>query len=142
MIKATTQDAKRLSLDDPVRPEIPGRWRSKDSREMFFSGTIEEPEAVICVAYCTGIPKTVEELYDLSKRRGDIAIFYSVWAYKKRIGAGRQILFDLWDDLKERGTCRRYITMSPKTRRARLFHELNGAVCISENEITDNFEYR
>jgi len=36
----------------------------------------------------------------------------------------------------------RFVTLSPKTEMARKFHHSNGAITLSENEVTDNYEYR
>ena len=123
---ATLEQAERLCRDDPVRPEIPAEWRTSRHREMFFLGDEARPEAVICVAYCAEVPVTVEQL--LSSEQGGIAIFYSVWSgsprsteatggsgqYPKRQGAGREIIFAVYDELRRRGSCERYVTMSPK----------------------------
>ena len=36
----------------------------------------------------------------------------------------------------------RYVTLSPKTEMATKFHLDNGAILLSENELTLNFEYK
>jgi hypothetical protein len=107
---------------------------------MFYTETVDKLHAVICVAYCNVIPKTVQELEDA--KQGDIAVFYSVWSYGNGPrGSGRKIVLDLWKDLEERDDYKRYVTMSPKTSMAKRFHLRNGAILLSENEETNNFEY-
>jgi hypothetical protein len=139
MKKATLTEAKRFTLDDPVRSEIDAYFKVTENREMYYTGTRDKPHAVLCVAYGDTIPTTIEELKNL--KYGDIAVFYTVWTYGIVLGAGRNIIIDVWSMLKERGTCRRYVTMSPKTHMACKFHLRNGAVLIAENKETNNFEY-
>jgi hypothetical protein len=140
MEKATLVEAKWLTLDDPVRPEISAYFRVTKNREMYYEGSPLKPCAVICVAYGNIIPISNEELKNLEP--GDVAIFYTVWASGVKPAAGRNIVIDIWEMLKERGACQRYVTMSPKTDMARKFHLRNGAVLIAENEETNNFEYK
>ena len=83
------------------------------------------------------IPKDEGELMSLGF--GEIAIFYTVWSNKK--GAGRDIIFKVWDMLKARKTNRRYVTLSPKNEMAMKFHLSNGAKLIATNDTTYNFEY-
>ena len=57
-------------------------------------------------------------------------------------GAGREIIFNIVDYLKEhKPNVKRYVTLSPKTEMAKKFHLRNGAEWIGENETTNNFEY-
>lgn len=141
MKKATPSEAKWLCRDDPVRPELRGQFRSTKHREMYYTGETEvgKVKAVICTAFVNKIPTTVDEL--LKSSEGKIAVLYSVWSYKMVPKAGRDIVFEVLNMCKERG-CTKFVTMSPKTPKARRFHENNGAVCIAENEETDNFEYK
>ena len=131
MIKTKAINAIKYVEDDPVRPSIPASIRIKNNFEMYNT-----EYAVICIAYCDKIPATEEDL--LSSKEGDIAVFYSVWSYKK--GAGRDIVFEALDLAKEKH-CTRYVTMSPKTEMAEKFHIRNGAILLKENRLTNNFEY-
>ena len=75
-----------------------------------------------------------------SVHSGNTAIFYTVWSTRK--GAGREIIFNIVDYLKEhKPNVKRYVTLSPKTEMAKKFHLRNGAEMIAENETTYNFEY-
>ena len=139
MKKATLTEAKWLTYDDPVRSEIDAYFKVTENREMYYTGTRDNPHAVLCVVYGNTIPTTIEELLNLEY--GDIAVFYTVWTYGIVPAAGRNIINDVWSMLKERGLCNRYVTMSPKTYMARKFHLRNGAVLIAENKETNNFEY-
>ncbi len=107
---------------------------------MYLTGDVEMGEryACICIAFCNTVPKTEQEL--LESKSGDIAVFYSVWSYNNKPGAGREIVFEALDLAKEKGM-RRFVTMSPKTEMARRFHLRNGAKLVSENEETNTFEY-
>ena len=131
MIKTKAIDAVKFVIDDPVRPSIPASTRIRNNFEMYNTES-----AVICIAFCDTIPTTEEDL--LSSKSGDIAVFYSVWSYKK--GAGRDIVFEALDLAKEKH-CTRYVTMSPKTEMAERFHIRNGAILLKENRLTNNFEY-
>ena len=140
MIQTKIIDAKVLIQDDPVRPLITAQRRCTDHFEMYHTGGIEEgtKEAAICIAFCNTVPKTEKQLLD--SKPGDIAVFYTVWSYANKPGAGRDIVFKALDLAKERGM-RKYVTMSPKTEMARRFHLRNGARLVSENEETNTFEY-
>ena len=124
--------------DDPVRPELDKQFRWNYNREVYALKRGEEVDAVLCVAYTNLVPKAVEDLVDPMGE--ECAVFYTVWSYNK--GAGREIVIKTWDFLKEnKKEIKRYITLSPKTEMAYKFHTKNGAKLISENEMTDNYEY-
>ena len=139
--RCTLEQAIAYTPHDPVRPNIPASWRVSGANEMYYTngswGEIDEPNAVLCMANLNAIPKDEGELMGL--KFGDIAIFYTVWSNKK--GAGRDIIFKVWDMLKERGLNKRYVTLSPKTEIAMKFHLSNGAKLIATNDTTYNFEY-
>lgn len=141
LINAKDEHYLNLIKDDPVRPHIPSAIRISNGREVYvlqddFNG---EVQAVICVAYCTEVPKDEFELEKFSSENGSIAIFYTVWSYTK--GAGRDILFAVVDKLKRTERITRYVTLSPKTEMARKFHLANGAVVLQENPESVNYEY-
>jgi hypothetical protein len=144
IFREVTEDRSYIVDDDPVRPELSYAFRTGFNRQMFvieneFTG---DPSAAICVAYTDKIPKTVDDLdfvdfMDLAR----VAVFYTVWSYEK--GAGRKIVFEAVKWIKEnKPEIMRFVTLSPKTEMARRFHHSNGAITLSENEVTDNYEYR
>jgi len=140
-----TEQLKHLVKDDPVRPELDYNFRTSYGREAFVLIDAEDVHAVINVAYTHQIPKSVNELKEYAfSDFGDpnrIAVFYTLWSYKK--GAGREILFKCVDHIKQnKGHIGRFVTLSPKTEMARKFHLGNGAIIYSENETTDNYEYK
>ena len=139
--KCSLEQAIAYTPHDPVRPNIPANWRVSGANEMYYTngswGEIDKPNAVLCMSNLKAIPKDESELMSLGF--GDIAIFYTVWSNVK--GAGRDIIFKVWDMLKERKTNRRYVTLSPKTEMAMKFHLSNGAKLIATNDTTYNFEY-
>ena len=139
--KCSLEQAIAYTPHDPVRPNIPANWRVSGANEMYYTngswGEIDKPNAVLCMSNLKAIPKDESELMSLGF--GDIAIFYTVWSNVK--GAGRDIIFKVWDMLKERKTNRRYVTLSPKTEMAKKFHLSNGAKLIATNDTTYNFEY-
>lgn len=139
-----TQETAWVIDDDPVRPELSYAFRTSDDRHGYvllndFTGNVE---AVCCTAMCSSVPITVKELSNFSTKENtrNIAVFYTLWSYAR--GAGRQILFDTYHDIKKhRPSVERFVTLSPKTDMAEKFHTSNGAVVLSRNEESDNYEY-
>jgi len=131
MRQVTHAEAFTLVSDDPVRPHIPAAIRNKRHFRMYRTES-----AVICTAFCDIVPTSEEEL--LYSKQGSIAVFYSVWSYEK--GSGRAIVFEAIQEAKKQGATR-FITLSPQTEMAEKFHLRNGAILLSENETTNNFEY-
>ncbi len=130
---ADTWPLKLPWQEDPVRPELNREFRHTAGREVYTNGG-----AIICVAYCTDVPKTVQ---DLNYMIGlDHAVFYTVWS--RQAGAGRLLVTDLWKHmLMTKPYIRRYVTLSPKTKMAWNFHIQNGARLLRHNEESDNYEY-
>lgn len=134
MLKIASMDlAQRLCLRDPVRPSIPYNWRVDPPNRLVYY--IEN--AVLCAAFCKDIPTTEEEL--LKMKPGPIVICYTLWSSQK--GQGRAIVNQVLDKAKEIPHTTRYITLSPKTEMAKMFHLNNGAILLQENKTTNNFEY-
>ena len=129
MISGGRMDIK----DDPVRPELSVRYRHSHGREVYANRL-----AVVCVAYCDGIPKTVK---DLTKMAGiDNIVFYTVWSYEK--GAGSTLVSSMQRHIKaNQPWIKRCITLSPKTEMAHRFHIKNGAVVLQKNHLSVNYEY-
>lgn len=145
ILMRATESEKYLIADDPVRPELDFDFRVGSNKDFFiymneFTGGVA---SAICVSYNDFVPKTVRELeyYPDNLDPAGVAVFYTVWSYEK--GAGRDIVFKTVDRIRqEREYVHRFVTLSPKTRMAERFHLRNGAVLLSENEESNNFEYQ
>jgi hypothetical protein len=136
---------EHLLKDDTVRPELDYDFRFSNGRECFSLSDDTNIHAIICVAYTHQVPKTVAELDEYAfndfNDPNSIAVFYTVWSYKK--GAGRDIVFMVVDLIKQtKPWVKRFVTLSPKTEMARKFHLGNGAFILSENEESVNYEYK
>tara|TARA_A100001015_G_scaffold314879_1_gene425395 strand:+ start:6625 stop:7302 length:678 start_codon:yes stop_codon:yes gene_type:complete len=137
--------------EDPVRPELDLAFRQAYGRKIFgLKDEVGEISAIMCFAFTDKVPKTVEEMEQLSKdsalqsihragAQGSIAIAYTVWAKKK--GGGRAIVNEVYKMVKQSNHLNRLITLSPLTEMARNFHIKNGAEELQVNETTQNFEY-
>ena len=130
--------------NDPVRPELDYNFRINNGRECLVLKDNDDVSAVICVAYNHQVPKTIDELDEFSYNEfndpNSIAVFYTVWSYKK--GSGRDMVFTAVDYILHfKPWVRRFVTLSPKTEMARKFHLGNGAFILGENKFTDNYEY-
>ena len=77
---------------DPVRPELDNEFRTSFGRKIYGVKYMHEIHAVMCFAFTNEIPKTVEELDNLSKdaflqsalrdqKVGKIAIAYTCLLY-------------------------------------------------------------
>ena len=119
--------------DDPVRPNLSLRFRFSHGREVYANR-----RAVVCVAYCDSIPKTVN---DLTKMAGiDNIVFYTIWSYEK--GAGSALVSSMQKFIKwKQPWIKRCITLSPKTKMAHNFHIKNGAILLQKNHLSVNYEY-
>ena len=137
--------------DDPVRPELSNEFRTSYGRKIFGVKYQNEIHAVMCFAFTNQIPRTVNELDQLSKDAflqsanrdqnvGKIAIAYTVWSKKK--GGGKLIVKEVYKMIKKSNHLNRLITLSPLTDMARKFHLRNGAVELQVNDETQNFEYK
>lgn len=129
-----------LIQDDTVRPELDFNFRTSNGREFYELIDVLWADACICVAYTRHVPKTVNELDMYYSEDNDIAVFYTVWSYTK--GSGREIVRKAVDHIKTtKPHIKRFITLSPKTEMAKKFHLSNGAIILSENEESVNYEY-
>ena len=137
--------------EDPVRPELTNEFRTGYGRKIFGVKYQGEIHAVMCFAFTNEIPKTVNELDNLSKDAflqsanrdqnvGKIAIAYTVWSKKK--GGGKLIVKEVYKMIKKSNHLNRLVTLSPLTEMARKFHLRNGAVELQVNDETQNFEYK
>ena len=130
---------------DPVRPELSLRWRTSFDRQIYGLKQGDEVQAVVCLAFTNEIPHTIRELDLMSKvgkyeKNADIAVAYTVWSNKKRVGAGKQIMKEVLEYAKKQHL-QRVVTLSPLTPLATHFHIKCGAKLISLNSETQNFEY-
>jgi hypothetical protein len=139
MIKRLTKSELEVIKDDPVRPHIPASQRIGFNREVLSYIVDDENGAIVCVAYCKGVPTNEEEMDLLCQHEEpDTAVFYTVWSYKR--GYGRTIINTALEELKSTNI-QRAVTLSPLTTMAERFHLRNGAKLIGKYENCQNFEY-
>jgi len=140
-----------ITADDPVRPELDNEFRTSFGRKIYGVKYRNEIHAIMCFAFTNKIPKTIQELDDLSKdaflqsalrdqKVGKIAIAYTVWSKKK--GGGKLIVKEVFKMIKKSNHLNRLVTLSPLTEMATKFHLRNKAKLISLNKETQNFEYK
>ena len=137
--------------EDPVRPELDLQFRQSYGRKIYgLRDHVGEISAIMCFAFTHEVPKTVEEMeqmsYDAALQsvhragvQGSIAIAYTVWAKKK--GGGRAIVNEVYKMVKKSNHLNRLVTLSPLTDMARNFHIKNGAKELQVNKTSQNFEY-
>ena len=139
------------TIEDPVRPELDNEFRTSYGRKIYGVKYKNDIYAVMCFAFTDSVPKSVEELDMMSRdaylqsinrdfKVGQIAIAYTVWSKKK--GGGRLIVKEVFKKIKKTNHLNRLVTLSPLTDMARKFHLSNGAIEISVNETSQNFEYK
>lgn len=134
----TLEQVYALVKDDPVRPHLAADWRMRSGREVYALREDDEITAVICVAYMDEVP-TCEQ--DMKWPGVDVAVFYTVWSYKK--GAGRKIVLETAKHIKKVHTnIKRFVTLSPLTEMAERFHLRNGASLLAKHPYAQNFEYK
>ena len=138
------------TIEDPVRPELDNEFRTSYGRKIYGVKYKNEIYAIMCFAFTNKIPKSVQELDNLSKdaflqsalrdqKVGQIAIAYTVLSKKK--GGGKLIVREVFKMIKKSNHLDRLVTLSPLTDMATNFHLRNKAKLISVNETTQNFEY-
>lgn len=146
MLREIQDDELQLLDDDPVRPSISVDEKLGNGKVLVLEndGMVD---AVICMMFTNDVPTTEKKLLTMTKKiirdgdKGSIAMFYTLWSYKK--GSGRAIVFEARDWLKENmPEIKRYVTLSPLTEVARRFHLRNGAEELQVNRTTQNFEYK
>ena len=126
--------------DDPVRPELSLEFRVNDNSRIFvLKNEANEPLAVTCVKFLADIPSTVDELANAVVNT-NTAVFYTIWSY--RPGAGRRLIRSAAEWIqKNRTNITEFVTLSPQTDMARIFHLRNGAKEFRINENTVNYLY-
>jgi hypothetical protein len=141
-IASLSDPLSRVVADDPVRPEIPLEFRVSSSSEMIlFVDEYLKPEAVVCVKYTDVVPRSVDELMDSSlSNQFNVAVFYTIWSYVP--GAGRKLIIAARKHIQTiRPSVVKYVTLSPPTEMARIFHLRNGAQVLNVNQDTVNYSY-
>ena len=131
-----------LIKDDPVRPDIPIEFRVSDHCSVYvlLDDLYSKPQAVVCVARKSSVPKDVIELASLDLATPTIAVFYTIWSYVA--GAGRRLIQAAQCSIRvEYKGIKTFVTLSPPTEMARTFHLRNGAGVLSVNSDTVNYIY-
>lgn len=131
-----------LIKDDPVRPDIPIEFRVSDHCSVYvlLDDLYSKPQAVVCVARKSSVPKDVIELASIDLEVSTVAVFYTIWSYVA--GAGRRLIQEAQCSIRvEYKGIKTFVTLSPPTEMARTFHLRNGAGVLSVNSDTVNYIY-
>jgi hypothetical protein len=137
--------------EDPIRSELDVVFRRSYGRKIYSVKYKKEICAIMCFGFANEVPKSVKELDLMTKdaylksaqrdqKIGKIAIAYTVWSKKK--GGGKLIVKEVFKMIKKSNHLNRLVTLSPLTEMARNFHLKNGAIELSVNKDTQNFEYK
>jgi hypothetical protein len=141
VIQTLTDPLCSVITDDPVRPEIPLEFRVSSSSEIFvlLDELSLEPIAAVCCAYRDSIPENTIDLV-LQPLAATVAVFYTIWSYQP--GAGRRLIVSARNWIQEnRAEIVKFVTLSPPTDMARVFHLRNGAEVFRVNTDTVNYLY-
>ena len=131
-----------LIKDDPVRPDIPVDFRVSEGCSVYvlLDDEYSKPQAVVCVARKSFVPKDVVELASVDLESPTVAVFYTIWSYQP--GAGRRLIQQAQRSIRgEFKNITTFVTLSPPTDMARSFHLKNGAGVLSVNSDTVNYIY-
>ena len=131
-----------LIKDDPVRPDIPIDFRVSERCCVYvlLDDEYNKPQAVVCVARKSTVPKDVLELALVEDSPATVAVFYTIWSYAP--GAGRRLIQAAQQSIRvEHPYIKTFVTLSPPTEMARVFHLRNGAGVLSVNPDTVNYIY-
>jgi len=143
-MKLIKLDSIDITLD-PVRPELSLDYRKDLGREMYglsyFRSYGNVLGAIVCISYCSGVPKTVSEMTEFTNPNGHIAVAYTLFNTGKVKGSGKNLIEVLHQHMKDNSDITRLVTLSPKTDMAKNFHLSMGAKLINENTESYNFEY-
>lgn len=142
-IKDVTDPLIQLIRDDPVRPDIPVSFRLGGNASIYVLLSDDEyalPLAVVCVCHKDLVPKSVDELMAENIADPDVAVFYTIWSYKP--GAGRKLITEACSFIRTNNpSIKKYVTLSPPTEMAKIFHLRNGAQVLNINDNTVNYKY-
>lgn len=141
IINSVTDSLCALIADDPVRPEIDLEFRVSDVSEIIVAqDEYGKPVAVVCVLYRDSVPRSREELLEYASYDPCVAVFYTIWSYVP--GAGRRLIVAARNHIQSsRPTIKKYVTLSPPTEMARIFHLRNGAQVLNVNADSVNYSY-
>jgi hypothetical protein len=141
IINSLSDPLVSLIRDDPVRPEIGIEFRISDSSEIIVSqDEYSKPTAVVCVVYRDSVPRSRDELLESASYDPVVAVFYTIWSYQP--GAGRKLIVLARQHISSsRPSIKKYVTLSPPTEMARIFHLRNGAQVLSVNSDSVNYSY-
>ena len=130
-----------LIRDDPVRPEIPLEFRVTEHSEIIvLQDDYGKSVAVVCVLYRDHVPRSCSELLEFASLDPIVAVFYTIWSYLP--GAGRKLIVAARKDIQSRRpNIKKYVTLSPPTDMARVFHLRNGASVLNVNVDSINYHY-
>lgn len=140
-ITNTSDPLVAIIKDDPVRPDIPIEFRiSERSEIILLMDEYSKPQAAVCVLYRDSVPRSVVELLHPSLDIPTVAVFYTIWSYVP--GAGRKLIVQARKHIQTtRPTIEKYVTLSPPTDMARVFHLRNGAQVLNVNLDSVNYSY-
>jgi len=139
-LKNVSKNVEEWFNKDPVRPELSPEFRTAPGREVY--GLMDEEgcfKAFLCLAYTGDIPTDTNELELFTTYPAHIAIPYAVWSYQR--GAGKEIVRQVLNLVRENPDISRLITLSPVTEMAKRFHLRNNAIELRVNKDSVNFEY-
>ena len=141
IINSLSDPLVQLIRDDPVRPEIGIEFRVSDVSEIIVSqDEYGKPTAAVCVLYRDSVPCSREELLEFASYEPVVAVFYTIWSYQP--GAGRRLIVSARNHIQSsRPSICKYVTLSPPTEMARVFHLRNGAQVLSVNSDSVNYSY-
>lgn len=131
-----------LIKDDPVRPDIPAEFRVSEHCCIYvlLDDVYSKPQAVVCVARKDTVPKDVIELASAVVSEPTVAVFYTIWSYTP--GSGRRLIQAAQKSIRStHKSIKTFVTLSPPTDMARVFHLRNGAGVLSVNLDTVNYIY-
>ena len=141
VIHSLTDPLITLVNDDPVRPEIPLEFRVSDHSEILvLQDDNSKPLAVVCVLYANAVPRSIQELLNTLNDELSVAVFYTIWSYAP--GAGRKLINAARQHIETHfPTVTKFVTLSPQTEMARVFHLRNGASVLNVNADSINYCY-
>jgi hypothetical protein len=142
IIQSLADPLIRLISDDPVRPEIPPEFRVNAQAEIFVlrDDLTHQSQAVVCAAYRSLVPRDLAELAEIPVDLPHVAVFYTIWSYQP--GAGRRLITEARSWISDNRTgITEFVTLSPQTEMARIFHLKNGAAVGRVNADTVNYRY-
>lgn len=139
MLEVINETHYHLFKDDPVRSHLSAEFRVTNGRTAYvLFDAHRQPQAVICTARTHSVPACEQDLELFADPQGPVAVFYTVWSYSR--GAGRDIVFAAIESARQQGV-KRFVTLSPLTEMAELFHTRNGATLLARHATAQNFEY-